>query len=187
MGSARNLRFCRTQRGLEKMQARILMTAIMALGISGATANAQSPALLKENKDWATYTFNTQAGGKVCYAISAPTQSLPTDRNHGEVFFFVSTRPSEGVNSEPSFIVGYPFKAGSLVTADIDGQKFTMFTKGDGAWVQNAAEEKRLVDAMKAGRAMSVFGQSTRGTQTSYKFSLSGITAAVRDASNACK
>ncbi len=169
------------------MQARILITALMALGISGATASAQSPALLKENGKWATYTFNTQSGGKVCYAISAPEQSLPTDRNHGEVFFFVSTRPGEGVTNEPSFIVGYPFKEGSLVTTTVDGQQFTMFTKGDGAWVQNAAEEQRLVDAMKAGNSMSISGESARGTQTSYSFSLSGITASVRDATNACQ
>ncbi len=175
------------QRGLEKMQARILITAILALGISGAAANAQSPALLKENTDWATYTYTTQKDGKVCYAISAPTQSLPTDRNHGEVFFFVSTRPNDNVLNEPSLIVGYPFKPGSVAVADIDGQKFNMFTNNEGAWVQNAAEEKRMVDAMKAGKSMSVSGESARGTKTSYKFSLSGITASVRDASNACK
>ena len=169
------------------MQARILITAILALFVSGATANAQSPTLLKENKDWGTYTFTAQGGGKVCYAISKPTQSLPTDRNHGDVYFFVSTRPSDGVVSEPSFIVGYPFKQGSLVTADVDGQKFVMFTSGDGAWVQNAAEEKRLVDAMKAGRSLKLEGESQRGTKTSYTFSLSGITAATRDASAACQ
>lgn len=176
----------RKRSGLEKMQARILITAIMALGISGAAAYAQSPTLLKQNRDWGAYSFTGQ-NGKICYALSKPQQLLPTDRNHGDVFFFVSTRPNEQVRDEPSVIVGYNFKDGSTVTADVDGNKFTMFTKGDGAWVQNAAEEQRLVAAMKAGRQMTISGVSARGTQTTYKFSLSGITASIRDASGACQ
>ncbi|MTI18342.1 hypothetical protein E1162_13945 [Rhodobacteraceae bacterium RKSG542] len=157
----------------------------MALGFS-ATANAQSPSLLKQHRDWATYTYTGQ-NGKVCYALSKPTQLLPTDRNHGDVYFFVSNRPNERVKNEPSVIVGYNFKEGSTVTADVDGKKFNLFTKGDGAWVQNAAEEQRLISAMKAGRSMTVTGASSRGTQTSYTFSLSGITAAVNDADKSCQ
>ncbi|MDD7909389.1 invasion associated locus B family protein [Pseudovibrio exalbescens] len=158
----------------------------MALGISGAAAHAQSANLVKQNRDWGAYTFSGQ-NGKICYAVSKPTQLLPTDRNHGDVFFFVSTRPNEQVNNEPSVIVGYNFREGSTVTANVDGTTFTMFTKGDGAWVQNAAEEQRLINAMKAGREMTISGVSGRGTQTTYKFSLSGITASINDANAACR
>ena len=111
----------------------------------------------------------------------------PADRNHGEVFVFVSTRPGENVRDEPSFLVGYPFKEGSSVAVDIDGNKFTMFTKGDGAWVENAAQEQRLVAAMRAGRSMKLSGVSSRNTNTSYTVSLSGVTAAINAADKACK
>ncbi|WP_310622070.1 invasion associated locus B family protein [Flexibacterium corallicola] len=168
------------------MQTRILMTALVAFGLSGAAANAQSPSLVKQNKDWQTYTYSGQ-NGKVCYALSKPTQLLPSDRNHGDVFFFISTRPAERVKNEPSVIVGYDFKEGSIVTADVDGQKFNMFTKGDGAWVQNAAEEQRLISAMKAGRKLTVSGVSKRNTKTTYEYSLSGVTAAIGEADKACQ
>lgn len=164
----------------------MLMTAILALVLSGAAASAQSPTLLNQFNDWAAYAHSGK-NGKFCYALSKPTEMLPGDRNHGDVFFFVSTRPKEGVSNEPSLLVGYPFKENSSVTVDVDGQTFEMFTKGDGAWVKNAADENRLVSAMRAGRSMKISGQSSRGTTTSYTYSLSGITAAVNAASGACK
>jgi hypothetical protein len=40
---------------------------------------------------------------------------------------------------------------------------------------------------MKAGRSMTVNGVSSRGTQTSYTFSLSGVTAAIAAADKACQ
>ncbi len=168
------------------MQARTLVTAVMALAFSGAAASAQTASLLKEFNDWAAYSY-AGSKDKVCYALSKPKQMLPTDRNHGDVFFFVSNRPSEGVSEEPSIIVGYPFKDNSSVTIDVDGKKFTLFTKGDGAWMANAAEERQLVGSMKAGSKMTVSGVSSKGTNTQYNYSLSGVTAAINAANSACK
>lgn len=172
------------------MQARnpvkILVPAILALAFSGAAANAQTPNLISQFKDWAAYSYGG-AKGKVCYALSKPTEMSPGDRNHGDVFFFVSNRPGEGVANEPMVMVGYPFKEGSSVTIDIDGKKFSLFTKGDGAWVENAAQERELVGAMKAGREMRVSAVSSRNTDTSYKYSLSGVTAAIDAADKACQ
>ncbi len=51
--------------------------------------------------------------------------------------------------------MGYPMKDGSKVTVDIDGKKFTLFTRGESAWVENAAESQ-LVAALKSGKAMKV-------------------------------
>ncbi|WP_068310621.1 invasion associated locus B family protein [Polycladidibacter hongkongensis] len=168
------------------MKARILTIAVGALCLSGFAAMAQTPERLEQNKDWATYAF-TGNEGKTCYALSMPLESLPTDRNHGDVFFFVTSIPAQQVRNEPSFRVGYNFKPGSMVEVDVDGKKFSLFTKDQGAWVKNPADEKSLVAAMKAGSKMTVNGVSGRGTQTTYKFSLSGITASVRAAEGACK
>ena len=44
----------------------------------------------------------------------------------------------------------------------------------------NAAEEPALVAAMKGGRSMTVKATSGRGTATSYSYSLSGISAALK-------
>ncbi|WP_417670296.1 invasion associated locus B family protein [Roseibium sp.] len=168
------------------MQAKTLVMAFVGLVLSSAAAFAQTPTLLKQHKDWAAYS-HAGGSGKVCYALTKPTQMLPGDRNHGDVFFFVSSRPSEGVSSEPSLLVGYPLKEGSNVSVDVDGKAFTLFTKNDGAWVENAATEQQLIAAMKAGREMTVNGESSRGTKTTYKFSLSGVTAAIDTAGAACR
>ncbi len=63
------------------------------------------------------------------------------------------------------------------MTVDVDGQEFSLFTKDDGAWVESPADEAQLVAAMRAGSRMTVKGQSARGTETTYTFSLSGVTA----------
>ena len=168
------------------MQARTLIPALLALVFTSAAALAQTPALIGQHSAWATYSYGG-AKGKVCYALSKPTKLAPSDRNHGDVFFFVSNRPGENVDNEPSVIVGYSFKEQSSVSVDVDGKGFTMFTKNDGAWMANPTEERQLVSAMKAGRSMTVNGVSSRGTQTSYTFSLSGVTAAITAADKACQ
>jgi len=168
------------------MKASVLWGAFFVLVASSISATAQAPKLVKQFKDWGVYSFSGQKG-KVCYILSQPREKLPADRNHGDVFFFVSTRPGEGVVAEPSVIVGYTFKSDSKVTVTIDGSKFSMFTQGEGAWIETAGDESKLISAMRAGSNMKVVGQSTRGTSTTYTYSLSGVTAALKESSTICK
>ncbi len=168
------------------MHLRSLIPAVLiAFGISNA-AFAQAEKVLSTHKDWQAVTFEDQSG-KVCFARSEPKRMKPVGLNHGKVVFFVSTRSGQGVANEPSLIAGYPFKENSRGNVKIDGKAVDMFTKGDGAWVENAAEESRLVTAMKAGRSMKVSGKSSRDNSTNYTYSLSGITAALNAVSKACK
>ena len=67
-------------------------------------------------------------------------------------------------------------KEGAKVVVDVDGKKYSMFSKADSAWMENAAEEPQLVAALRAGRSMTVSATSRRGTNTSYTYSLSGVT-----------
>ena len=141
---------------------------------------AQTPTKIKEFKAWGAYSYKLD-GNRICYVLSVPKDKKPADRDHGDIFFLVSQKPGQNVAYEPQVEVGYPFKDGSKVTVDIDGKTFVMFTKGRNAWVENAAQEPELVQAMRAGRSMSVSGESRRGTGTSYTFSLSGVTAALKE------
>lgn len=171
---------------MDIMKASVLLGAIFVLAASSVSATAQAPKLVKQFKDWGVYSFSGQKG-KVCYILSQPSEKLPANRNHGDVFFFVSTRPGEGVQAEPSVIVGYTFKPESKVTVTVDGANFSMFTQGEGAWIENAGDEGKLINAMRAGSKMKVVGQSTRGTNTSYTYSLSGVTAALKESLQICK
>ena len=62
-----------------------------------------------------------------------------------------------------------------------------MYTQNDGAWVKNAAEEARLVDAMRKGAEVTVKGESSRGTKTTDQFSLKGISQALDRAASECR
>jgi hypothetical protein len=100
---------------------------------------------------------------------------------------FVSSRPAEQVTNEVSVIIGYPFRPAADAVIEIGTAKFMMYTQGDGAWIKNAAEEARMVDAMRRGSDLVVRGTSSRGTKTTDTFSLKGISQALDRAAQECK
>ncbi len=150
----------------------------LVLAASTGLAFAQAPNRIGSFRDWSAYAFSDQRG-KVCYAASQPKTQLPAGANRDPAYFMVTNRPGENVRNEVSIIIGYPFREGSKVTADVDGRAFSMFTKDDGAWVENAAEETALIAAMRDGRTMTIKGTSRRGTDTTDTYSLSGVSAAL--------
>ena len=170
---------------IKAMLKTVSLVAFLAAVPSGA-AMAQTPKAIKQHKAWGAYTYQDARAGKICYVLSIPTTKEPADRDHGDVFFLVSQKPDGSKGYEPQVEVGYPLKEKSEVTVNIDGKSYVMFTQGNNAWLKDVSKEPELVDAMKAGRTMKVSGQSKRGTQTSYTYSLSGISAALREVAN-CK
>ena len=125
----------------------------------------------------------------MCFALAKPasSQTSPAGRPRDPAWLFVSTRPSEKVKEEVSVVIGYPFKANSDATLDIGGTNFAMYTQNDGAWVKNAAEEARLVDALRKGQEVTVRGESGRGTKTIDKFALKGVVQALERAALECR
>jgi Invasion associated locus B (IalB) protein len=160
----------------------IALSASVSVGLTGM-AYAQAATRIKQNNAWGSYSHDGDKG-KVCYILSMPTDKEPNDRDHGDVFFMLAQHPGQNVSLEPQFKVGYSFKDNSKVTLEIDGKKFSMFTRGENAWMENPAEDTLVVEAMKAGREMSLTAQSQRGTQTHYVYSLSGVTASLTDIQN---
>jgi Invasion associated locus B (IalB) protein len=172
------------------MHKNFALTLIATLGLSLAAASgpafAQSATPLGQFKDWGAYVAES-GGGKVCYALSQPKSSQPTGANRDPVYFFVTSRPGSGVKNEVSIIIGYPYKPDSKASVVIGSDTFDLFTKDDGAWVENAAAESNLVAAMRRGANMIVNGTSARGTDTADTFSLSGISAALDKIAQECK
>lgn len=160
----------------------IVVAAAASVALAG-TAYAQAATRIKQNNAWGSYSHDGDKG-KVCYILSIPTEKQPSDRDHGDVFFMLAQHPGQNVDLEPQFKVGYSFKDNSKVTLDIDGRQFSMFTRGENAWMENPAEDTLVVEAMKAGRQMSLTAESQRGTKTHYVYSLSGVTASLSDISS---
>ena len=163
-----------------------LLTMAALLATSLPVPAQATPMLLVQSKDWSAVTA-PGAKGKVCYALSKPTKMEPAAIKHGDVFFFVSTRLGENIRNEPSIQVGYPLKESSKVALDVDGKKFTLFTRGDGAWLENPADESKLLDLMKKGKKLTIAATSQRGSATNYAFSLAGLGGALDATAKECK
>lgn len=159
--------------------------SLLLVSMAPVAAVAQPVTKIQQFNAWGTYSYSSK-DGKVCYVLSVPTEKKPTSLDHGDIYFFVSQKPGENVSYEPQFIASYQFKTDSKVNVSVDGKTYVMFTRGTSAWLENAAEEPALVAAMKGGSGMSVSAVSGRGNETSYKFSLKGISAALDSISN-CK
>lgn len=167
------------------MFVRSVATAVAILLTSVSTASAQSPTRIQQFNAWGAYSYKS-GNSTVCYVLSIPTTKEPASVDHGDIFFIVSQRPGQNISYEPQAMVGYSLREGSKVNVTIDNKNFVMFTKDKAAWVENAAEEPALVAAMKTGKSMTVKATSARGTATNYAYSLSGISAALKQVES-CK
>ncbi|HMK80824.1 MAG TPA: invasion associated locus B family protein [Xanthobacteraceae bacterium] len=152
------------------------------------TPGGGQPTLIAQYGDWGAYMAN--AGGRtVCYALAKPaTQATqPPNRPRDPAYMFISTRPAENVRNEISIVIGYPFKPGFEASADIGANKYAMYTQGDGAWVKNPAEEARMVDAMRKGADLVVTGESGKGTKSTDRYTLKGLSQALDRVAAECK
>jgi hypothetical protein len=151
-------------------------------------AGGDQPVLLGQFGDWGAYKA-VQGGKTVCFALSKPTSAVtdPPGRNRDAPYMFISTRPAEKVKNEVSTVVGYPQKPGGDTTAAVGSESFAMYTQNDGAWIKNAAEESKLVNAMRKGADLVLKSESTRGTKTIDTYSLKGIAQALDKVAEECK
>jgi invasion protein IalB len=149
---------------------------------------AGNPTLLGQYGDWGAYTASP-GGKKICFAIAKPTssQTNPPNRPRDVPYIFISSRPADKVKDEVSVVIGYPFKPNSEATAEVGSTTFALYTQKDGAWIKNAGEEARMVEAMRAGQTVVVKGASGRGTQTTDVFSLRGLSQALDRVSQECR
>jgi hypothetical protein len=150
--------------------------------------NGVQPTLLGTFGEWGAYTASP-GGKKVCFALAKPSKSetTPPNRQRDPAFLFVSSRPAEKVKDEVSVIIGYGFKANTDATLELGGASYAMYTQADGAWIKNAAEETKLVEAMRKGGDLSVKGTSARGTGTTDVFSLKGLAQALDKVGEECR
>ena len=153
-----------------------------------AIAGGAEPTLIGQFGTWGAYTA-TPNGKKVCFALAKPSTSKtnPPNRPRDPAYAFVSTRPSEKVVNEVSIMIGYTLKPGSESTLEVGGASYAMYTQGDGLWIKNAAEEERMVDAMRKAGDATVKGVSAKGTETIDIFSLKGLSQALDRLAQDCK
>lgn len=162
---------------------------------AAAAAPAASPVELGKFSTWTAYVV-ASPNNKQCYLVGPPQQSEPKDIQPGSgrrnaTNLFIAHRPAQNVRNEFFVTIGYSFKDKANATVEVIGQagtrRFALFTKDQGAWLLNAAEESQFVDAVRKGREMKVRGTSQRGTNTVDTYALTGIAGALDRINQECK
>jgi hypothetical protein len=156
---------------------------------AAAAAVGAEPTLIGQFGTWGAYAATAPNGRKVCFALAKPASSKtnPPNRPRDPAYAFVSTRPAEKVVNEVSVMIGYALKPGSESTLEVGGASYAMYTQGDGLWIKNAAEEERMVDAMRKAADATVKGVSAKGTETTDVFSLKGLSQALDRLAQDCR
>ncbi len=162
-----------------------VLLAISLLGFTALPAQGAEPKLEGTFNDWSVYSKGSDKD-QVCFALAKPDVMAPTTVNHGEVFFMVSSWKSGAASEQPSLLTGYPLKTTRAPAAYVGSTKALMYAADNEAFIESSADEQNLVRKMRAGSDMRVEAVSARGTETSYVFSLKGVTAALRKAKAVC-
>lgn len=170
-----------------------LARAIVGLCLAGMAtttmAQDQSSNRVAAKTDWSVFV---ESDPTECWSVSAPKETVNSRGgrvvavNRGDILLMVFYRPGAGVKGQITFTGGYPFGEGSSVNLDISGTEFELFTEGDWAWPATAADDAKIITAMKRGAQAVLTAQSARGTQTKDTFSLLGFTSAIEDAEKRC-
>lgn len=170
-----------------------LARAVLGLCLAGLAgtlqAQEQSTNRVAAKTDWSVFV---ESDPKECWGVSAPKETVNTRDGRvvavqrGDILLFVFYRPGADVNGQVTFTGGYPFATGSSVNLNISGTEFELFTEGEWAWPATAADDSKIITAMKRGAEATLTARSTRGTQTKDTFSLLGFTAAIEDAETRC-
>jgi hypothetical protein len=166
----------------------LLVAVALACALPAQAQVDGQPTVLGQYGEWGAYT-GMNGGRKVCFALGKPnsSQTNPPNRPRDPAFLFVSTRPADSIRNEISIIIGFPFKPNFEATAEIGGATFVMATQNDGAWLKNAADEGRMLDAMRRSGDLVIKGMSAKGTETTDRFSLKGVAQAIDRANQECR
>jgi Invasion associated locus B (IalB) protein len=169
------------------MMFRLILGALAGLSLTAVSALAVEPTSIGKFSDWEAFTYRTK-DTRVCYVFSAPKKSDAAKKvKRDPIYFMVTHWPGRNVRGQISTIIGYPFKEASTVKLAVDDKEFVLYTSGDMAWADRAETDKDIVAAMKSGGSLKIIGTSTRGTETTDTYSLSGLTAAIDKIDVTCK
>ena len=162
--------------------ARLIAGMALAGLATAAVAQEESSNRVAAKTDWSVFV---ESEPKECWGVSAPKETVNTRDGRvvavrrGDILLMVFYRPEAGVSGQVTFTGGYPFASGSTVNLNISGNEFELFTDGEWAWPATAADDAKIITAMKRGASAILTARSSRGTQTKDTFSLLGFTAAL--------
>ncbi len=112
-----------------------------------------------------------KVSGAACSIFQIPVSEKGDYSKRGKVLFYVF---KEGNAEYVRIDAGYPYDPNKYVKVSIDGKNYQFFGENDSAW--SMKDDRLIIDAMKAGKQMTVVGYSQRGTETKDTYTLIGFT-----------
>ena len=148
--------------------------------------------------DWNVFV-NGDGRNRLCYAIAQPQTRSPKTLKRDTAYLFVSVRKGENVQNEVAVMLGFPSKpAASQVkpgsaaaptdpSLNLGAGRYGLVVKDGNAWLQNPAEEARVVSEMSARNPKLVIKTtSMRGNPTSDEYALGGFAEAMKRTRDEC-
>ena len=174
------------------MRRRLMAFAQMALttslGFAMAAQAAAGATIVGRHGDWSVYA-NGEAADRLCFIAAPPASSEPTDSPRDRPLLYISAWPKDGVKSEVSARLGFPIKKGADPTLAVTGTvsaTIKLFVHNDRAFVADATQELKLLEAMKKGSKLTIQATSATGTTITDTYGLAGFTAALTALPAAC-
>jgi invasion protein IalB len=150
--------------------------------------------------DWNVFAMG-QGKTRVCYAIAQPQTRSPKTLKRDTAYLFVTVRKGENVQNEVAVMLGFPAKpalgqgkpgpaaspAASDPTLNLGGTRYGLVVKDGNAWLQNPAEEGRVVAEMSRTAKLTIKATSMRGNPTADEYALAGFAEAMKRTREECK
>ncbi len=152
---------------------------LIAGTIGAAMAQSSSDQRREVFNDWQTFSAGS-GNSKMCVALSFPKEIQPEGLNRGDIAILVSHQLEFQDFDVLQIKLGYPLEEGRPVKINIDGRQWDLFPDAENAWPISLEDNAAILRAMKAGQEMYVEGRSQLGNMTMDRYSLRGISAALR-------
>ena len=148
--------------------------------------------------DWNVFT-NGEGRARVCYAIAQPQTRSPKTLARDTAYLFVTVQKGEPNRQEIAVMLGFKPKAAASQSKPgaaaapgdpyltVGTARYGLVVKDENAWVQNQAEEGRIVAEMGRTQTATVKTTSGRGKPTSDDYALGGFSEAIKRTREECK
>lgn len=178
--AARMTRTFSCRRCVQRVAAGLVLGSAMVTG-AGAAGTTKAGTY----GDW-TLHINDGEAGKICFIATRPKTKATASINRAPAIIYISAWPKDGVTAEISIKQGYKIKPGSKVAVSVGAETFKLFPQDERAFLADAAQEAKLITAMKKGATLTVQGSPERGDITSDTYSLNGISQALQAMAEKC-
>jgi hypothetical protein len=159
--------------------ARRLFLPLVAVMLAAAAPAGPARDTLGVYRGWAAFRDPER-----CYAIAQPQ---PTGAPRvGEPFASIANWPAKGLRSSLHVRLSRAVRAGSPVTLSVGERRFRLAGSGVDAFAADAASDRAIAAALRAGRSMSVEAVAETGRAYADTYALAGAATAMDAAALAC-